>query len=167
MKQFILTIESLSPAQVQKKLDENHIFINHYAKQFFSHPLFSSGYTGTITVSIAALDEIGFENGATLDEILKRLPSIGLKPCPPDTGLFLRLAWLDQPQSQNSILSGTHRSPDQAVTVFSTFLEQNDDFPKGLYLRNVDGNLWLRGYICDDSYQFPKDALFAFESIMP
>ena len=36
---------------------------------------------------------------------------------------------------------------------------------KGLYLRNVDGKLWLRGYICDAAYRFPGDALFAFEAI--
>ena len=83
-----------------------------------------------------------------------------------DTGFFLRLAWTDQPQSQNSTLTGTHGSPDQAVTVLSEIIEQNDTFPKGLYLRNVDGNLWLRGYVCDDAYRFPGDALFAFEAII-
>ena len=72
-------------------------------------------------------------------------------------------AWTDQPQSQNSVLSGTHSSPDGAITVLSELLEGDDAFPKGLYLRKVDGNLWLRGYVCDSAYRFPGDALFALE----
>jgi hypothetical protein len=48
--------------------------------------------------------------------------------------------------------------------VLSEIIEQDDAFPKGLYLRNADGNLWLRGYICDDAYRFPGDAMFAFEN---
>ena len=82
----------------------------------------------------------------------------------PGTALFLRLAWSDQPMSRNSVLSGTHEAPDRAVTVLSEILEENDTFPKGLYLRNVDGVLWLRGYTCDAEYRFPADTLFAFET---
>ena len=121
-----------------------------------------------MSVLIVSLAELGFENGATLNEILRKVSeSAEFEPCPPNAGLFLRFAWKDQPESRNSVLSGTHEAPDLSVTVLSEPLEKDDSFPKGLYLRNVDGNLWLRGYICDDSYQFPKDALFAFESIMP
>ena len=160
---FDLIIEPLSPDRVKKMLEENCIFINQYAEQFFTHPRFSSAQKVDISVFIASLHEIGFKSGATLDDIFKRIPSIGLRPCPPSTGVFLRLLWKDQPQSQNSILSGTHGSPDLAVTVLSEVVSRNDDFPKGLYLRNVEGNLWLRGYICDASYRFPGDALFVFE----
>ncbi len=46
----------------------------------------------------------------------------------------------------------------------SEILEMDDAFPKGLYLRKVDSNLWLRGYVCDASYSFPGDALFAFQT---
>ncbi len=67
------------------------------------------------------------------------------------------------PADRNSVLSGTHEAPDRAVTVLSEILEENDTFPKGLYLRNVDGVLWLRGYTCDAEYRFPADTLFAFE----
>lgn len=64
---------------------------------------------------------------------------------------------------EHGVLSGTHSSPDGAVTVLSELLEGDDAFPKGLYLRKVDGNLWLRGYVCDSAYRFPGDALFALE----
>ena len=114
-----------------------------------------------MTAAILSLEELGLERGASLDELFQLIKETQFAPCPPDTGFFLRLTWTDQPQSQDSVLTGTHRSPDQAVTVLSEPLERDDAFPKGLYLRKVDGHLWLRGYVCDSAYRFPGDALFA------
>ena len=44
-------------------------------------------------------------------------------------------------------------------------IERDDELPKGLYLRNVDGRLWLRGYVCDSAYRFSSNDLFAFEKL--
>ena len=89
----------------------------------------------------------------------------GCRPCPENTGLFLRLAWKSQPQSRSSVLSGTHRSPEQSVVVLSEEMERDDAFPKGLYLRNADGILWLHGYAYDPAYRFSGADLFAIEKI--
>ena len=164
MRKIVLKIEPFPVEQIPNMLKEHGILINHYAEEFFAHPRFSIGLSRETTVTIASLQEIGLENGATISDILMHISKTGLKACALSIGLFLRLVWTDQPQSQNSILNGTHSSPNQAVTVLSEIIEQDDAFPKGLYLRNVDGNLWLRGYICDDAYRFPGDAMFAFEN---
>ena len=163
MRKFVLKIEPFPSEQIPDVLKEHGILINQYAEEFFAHPRFSIGRSRETTVTIASLQEIGLENGATLRDIFTHISKTGLKACAVSTGLFLRLAWTDQPQSQNSTLTGTHSSPDQAVTVLSEIIDKDDAFPKGLYLRNVDGNLWLRGYVCDDAYRFPGDALFALE----
>lgn len=165
MKRLVLKTEPFPTKDILNKLEENNIFINDYAKQYFAHPLFSTEKAETMIITIASLREIGFDSGATLNELFQTIPQLGLKPCPVNTGLFLRLFWKDQPQSHNSILSGTHSSPDGAVTVLSEILEQDDAFPKGLYLRHVEEKLWLRGYVCDASYRFSGDDLFAFEAI--
>lgn len=165
MRQMKLNPEPLRAEQIPARLRERGILMNHYAEEYMAHPRFSTTHPDEMTVTIAALKEIGLENGGTLGAIFRHVSGSSLKPCPVSTGLFLRLAWTDQPQSQNSILSGTHQAPDQAVTVLSEILEENDAFPKGLYLRNVDGMLWLRGYTCDAAYCFPGDALFAFETV--
>ena len=165
MKQIVVKVEPFAADQIQKMLEEHHILINDYAREYFSHPGFSFWSSGEMTVMIASLQEIGLENGATLNDIFEYIPKVGLRPCSSATGLFLRLTWADQPKSKTSVLTGTHNAPDQAVTVLSDILEENDAFPKGLYLRNVDGNLWLRGYVCDSSYRFPGDALFAFGTV--
>ena len=163
MKRMILKTEPVPPERVLEILTEHGIQINAYAETFMSHPRFLTSAGETRTIVIAELREIGLERGGTLGEILARLPETGLKPCPADTGLFLRMMWRDQPESRNDVLSGTHQAPDMAVTVLSEMLEADDSFPKGLYLRNVGGSLWLRGYVCDAVYRFPGDSLFAFE----
>ncbi len=133
--------------QILQKLEEHNILINQYAEEFFAHPTFSTEHTKETTIAIASLREIGLENGATLNEIFQQIEKTCFKACATNTGLFLRFTWKNQPQSQNSILSGTHCSPEQAVVVLSEIIERDDAFPKGLYLRNVDGRLWLRGYM--------------------
>ncbi|MBQ6528652.1 MAG: helicase [Clostridia bacterium] len=163
MKRMILKTESVPPGRVLETLREHGIQINAYAETFMSHPRFLTSAGETRTIVIAELREIGLERGGTLGGIFARLPETGLKPCPADTGLFLRMMWRDQQKSRNDVLSGTHQAPDMAVTVLSEMLEADDSFPKGLYLRNVGGSLWLRGYVCDAVYRFPGDSLFAFE----
>ena len=153
----------MTAEQILQTMKERGILINHYAQKYISHPCFFAGESAEMTAVITSLEELGLERGASLDELFQHIRGTQFSPCPPDTGFFLRVAWTDQPQSQNSILSGTHSSPDQAVTVLSEMLEKDDAFPKGLYLRKVDGNLWLRGYVCDSAYRFPGDALFALE----
>ena len=160
---FSLNRIPLPADQVLHKLEEHGIRINHYAEKYISHPRFSAGQPGEITAAVASLEELGLEKGASLDELFRHIQGTPFSPCPPDTGFFLRLAWTDQPQSQNFILRGTHSSPDGAVTVLSELLERDDAFPKGLYLRKVEGTLWLRGYVCDSAYRFPGEALFALE----
>ena len=160
---FSLNRVPLPADRILHRLEERGIQINHDAEQYISHPRFSAEQPGEMTAAVASPDELGLENGASLDELFRHIQETPFDPCPPDTGFFLRLAWTDQPQSGNSILTGTHGSPDQAVTVLSGILEQDNAFPKGLYLRKVNGSLWLRGYVCDFTYRFPGNALFAFE----
>lgn len=151
----------MTAEQSLETLMEHGILTNRYAEKYISHHCFAAGEPEEMTAAIISLEELGLDRGASLNELFQYIKGTQFSPCPPDTALFLRLAWTDQPQSQNSILTGTHSSPAQAVTVLSNLLERNDAFPKGLYLRNVDGNLWLRGYVCDSAYRFPDEALFA------
>jgi hypothetical protein len=158
---FTIEPEPFPKEKISEKLRENGILTNRYAEEFFSHPGFATERAERSDIVIISLSELGFSEGATLEEVVRRLPALQLKPCDASTGLFFRFAWKDQQISRNSVISGTHEVPDSAVTVLSEPLEKDDAFPKGLYLRNVDGKLWLRGYVCDSVYRFPGDALFA------
>ncbi len=164
MKLITLTPEIFSKDKIKALLEEYEVFTNRYAETYFSHTAFVTETAVNMSVLIVSLAELGFENGATLNEILRKVSeSAEFEPCPPNAGLFLRFAWKDQPESRNSVLRGTHEAPDLSVTVLSEPLEKDDSFPKGLYLRNVDGKNWLRGYVCDSEYRFPRESLFAIK----
>lgn len=166
MKKTDVWIDPVSRGRVPSVLHANGIRINEYAKLYLDHPrCFSDPFSGSVRVVIVSLRELGFQTGATLNEILARVPSLGFRPCRPDMGLYLRLALSDQSKSRNAVLTGQHRSPDGAITVLSEPPEADDAFPKGLYLRNVEGTLWLRGYVCDASYRWSPDDLFAVEEL--
>ena len=163
MKSITIRSFSFPKERLPELLKEHSVLINPYAEQYFSHSGFrTDGCPEELQITIASLHELGFSKGATLKDISEALTDFRLKPCHASTGLFLRIAWKEQRQSSNSVLTGTHHAPDSAVTVFSEPLEGNDDFPKGLYLRNVDGQLWLRGYVCDQDYLWSENDLFAF-----
>ncbi len=151
--------------RVSDILHADHISVNEYAKVYMEHPRFRTDVTRTqVTVELCSLRSMGFEYGAVFSDIFSRAEKLGLRPCEPNIGLFLRLAYTDQEQSKSCVLSGTHSAPDGAVTVLSEFLEEDDNFPKGLYLRNVGGTLWLRGYICEKAHVWSPEDIFAFEA---
>ena len=164
MKSITMDPVPVPAGQIKETLEAHHILTNRHAEVFMAHPRFDPEAVEKTEVIIASLREIGLENGGTLGEIFRQAAKRGYRPCPVNTGLFLRLAWKDQPPSANSVLTGQHRSPDGAVTVLSEVLEPDDRFPKGLYLRNVDGQLWLRGYVCDADFRYAPEDLFAFDA---
>ena len=161
---FRVPVWPLAEERIPEVLAAGGIRVNDFARAYFAHPKFFDGLeTDEIQIRIVSLGELGFADGAGFFELLQRMPLQGMKPCNPWAGLFFRLVWKDQGKSANNVLSGQHMAPDGAVTVFSVPLEEDDAFPKGLYLRNVDGELWLRGYRCDAAYRFSPDDCFAFE----
>ena len=88
---------------------------------------------------------LGFPDGATLSQLFEAAAEHGLRPCPPATGPHLRLSTLGQEAAPDSIMSNG-RAPSGSVTIASTPLRDDDEYPKGFYLRVVDGVPWLRGY---------------------
>jgi len=162
--EVVLNLKGIFKNEIESILDDNHIYVNDYAKVYMSHYRFGSDYSSRLVrVRILTLGELGFNDGATISEILERAMDNHLKLCDPTVGLFLRLHEVHQEMSQNSVLSGTHEAPEGAITVLSEPLEDDIDFPRGLYLRNVDGSLWLRGYVCDDLYRFRSTDMIALE----
>lgn len=145
-------------------LKANDIYVNEYARLFFEHSKFyEENLPPQISLVLCSLSELGLSDGAVFEDIIANAGAHGLHLCHMSTGVFFRLLYVNQPESKEHILSGTHRSPDGAVIVLSEFPEEDDSFPKGLYLRNVDGKLWLRGYVCDKTHGWSADDVFAFK----
>ena len=164
MQRITIHAQPFPKERLDEELQRRSVAVNDYARQFFAHAAFRTDeFPPEVRLALLPLRELGLPEGATLPEIFAQLPAFGLKPCRPAAGLFLRLGWPDQPESANAVLTGTHRSPEGAVTVLSEPLEPDERFPKGLYLRKVEGVLWLRGYVCSDDHRWSPDDVFAFE----
>ncbi len=93
-----------------------------------------------------AVRDLGFPDGATMGSICGAAASIGLHPAPIELAPHLRLQFTDQPEGFIGFPITEHRAPPGSVTVVSMPVVDDDTFPKGFYLRRINGELWLRGY---------------------
>lgn len=163
MREWKIPVYPIEKGSILALLEKERILLNKYAKQYIRHPGFRTEEAGEIDVVLGSLSELGLPKGGRYQDIFTEARRRGLCPCRPSGGLFLRLFCRSQAQSKNNELSGAHRAPEGAVTVLSPFLEPANSFPKGLYLRNVGGALWLRGYLCDDAHLWSPEDVFALE----
>lgn len=58
-------------------------------------------------------------------------------------------------------LGSAGRAPSGALHIASEPLSDDEAYPKGFYLRVVDGETWLRGFRCDDTYEWGPEQLLA------
>lgn len=165
METIQLSIGGISKAELRQKLKDHDISINPLGNDLLESDLFTiTKQPQTITLAFMTLKELGFnQRGPTLPEIIRQVKSRGLDLCPPETGPFLRLAYSKDNNSQG--MEKQYRTPDGAITVLSPPLSKDHDFPKGFYLRKVEGTYWLRGYTCDDQHRFDVNERFVFQEI--
>jgi hypothetical protein len=60
------------------------------------------------------------------------------------------LEYLDQPEGPY-------------LTIASEKPKNDDEYPNGFYVRNLDNALWLRGYRASDDYEWPVDHDLIFQ----
>ena len=143
-------------------LADQHILTNDYFKQYIAHAKYESVHdSGEVEAIIVSLAELGFRAPARHDAIGAKALALGYQAAPPHLAFYIRLAMMDQEKSKDSVLS--RRSvPDSAITVFSDKIEPDTAFPRAVYIRNVDDQLWIRACRYTDDYEFEPDAEFAF-----
>jgi hypothetical protein len=56
------------------------------------------------------------------------------------------LHYRDQPEGHWGQPVRQHQAPSGSITIATERLDDDDDVPKGFYLRRIEGVLWLRGY---------------------
>ena len=158
-----LEFGGLGKDQLLAKLKDASIQLNENAEILLSSELFVTSENRQIANVIEiSVNDLGFPDGANLDEIRSRARELGLLECPIELGPYFRLQYLDQVEEKES---GRNKAPKGSVTVVSKPLLDSDDFPKGFYLRRIDGKLWLRGYKCDMEYSWEPSAMLAFLAI--
>ena len=158
----LLTVKTVpfSPDLPEKR----GILLNDFARTYLHHPaLEQTDIPNTLSFVLCTPSELGLTEGCTLAQLVERAAKFGFSPCHPAAAVYLRLHLTDQAESTDHILTGGHRAPDGSITVLSEPFSQEDGFPRGLYLRNVDRRLWLRGYVCPDSFLWSSTDVFALK----
>lgn len=134
--------------------------LNAHAETLLQHPVFDDPASRDLRVVERTVSQLGLAAGGTRSQVLGAARAQGLDPCPAVCGPYLRLATLDQPDAPDSVLSAG-RAPTGAIHVAAEPLSGDAAYPKGFYLRVVDGVPWLRGYRCDDTYAWGPEQRLA------
>ncbi|NQN49777.1 hypothetical protein HPA16_05395 [Streptococcus suis] len=152
----------LKKEEILAYLDDKGVLVNDYFKTYLAHPTYQEvEEQQEWSVEIVSLADMGFDREATAPQIEERAVEMGYQLPPAHMGVYLRLTLLEQEVSQDAILS-QGKSPDGAICLLSPQLEEEFTFPRSVYLRKVDQDLWLRAARFDDEYAFPLTTLFAF-----
>lgn len=156
---LFVRVGELTRMKLLEALKMSGVQLNDFAITLLDDVVFDNAAAETVQVVVRTVRDLGLTDGATLTRLVEAAERCGLVPCPPATGPYLRLAMLDQKAAPDSVMSNG-RAPSGSVTVASAPLRDDDDYPKGFYLRVVDGVPWLRGYQCSDQHTWsPQDRL--------
>lgn len=158
-----IEVGGLTNLQLINKLQQHSILMNELGERILSYDRFPTSKT-TYSVNTVELTvgDLAFPDGGTLPQIYKRVGELGLELCPLELGPHLRLQYLDQPEGNH--LSQQHQAPSGSITIASPIISKDDNFPKGFYLRKIDGKLWLRGYTADHLHVWNPDDHFIFRA---
>lgn len=163
---FQLSVGELSRQELRAALDEKGVRLNASAEDLLNSTIFDEQKFETFNVVRRTVEQLGIRNGATLPAIFASAREAGLSLCPNNTGPYLRLSLTEQVSARDSIMSNGS-APSDSITVASSYLENNDDFPKGFYLRAVKGVLWLRGYHATEAHIWSLGDCFVFKERGP
>jgi hypothetical protein len=156
-------VGGLTKSQLIQKLQQYSILMNESGERLLADDKFTTSDTKyslqTVELTVGDLD---FHDGATTAQIFKRASELGLELCPLELGPHLRLEYLDQPEGYLGNPLQRHQAPAGSITIASEILSEDDDFPKGFYLRRINGVLWLRGYRADHLHVWNPGDHFIF-----
>lgn len=124
-----LELSTKTPEQYTKELTAKGNQIGTYAQQILNkvEALKSPEQIKLVSFSV---EQLGFPNGATLQEIYDKARSMGLELCPPQVGPELRLSYTDQPNSEYLVIAM------EAIT-------DADGDPRLFYVYRNDSGPWL------------------------
>ena len=164
MEEVTINYGGLDLVHLYQELKENNIYLNDYARRVLDNPrLILSPEKSSAACVIVSLAELGLTKGASLSDIFSSAYAYGLTSCTLEMALYFRISYHRLVDSSG--LKSQGKAPAEAITIASIPLESSDDFPKGLYIRRIDGIDWLRGYTCDNRYHFAPEDKFLFSGV--
>lgn len=159
-KEIEIECPVLDKNKILKKLSDAGIQINDYAKEIIYSEFFNpADHPQTHIITETEIRHIGLTEGGTFTEIENAMRKVKLDFCPLEIAPYIRLKYKDQ---KESVVKSTHESPPDSIVIFSKPLINNDEFPKGFYIRNYEGYLRLRAYKCSEDYFWKPDTVMIF-----
>jgi hypothetical protein len=139
------------------------IRLNKHAKTLLGSGKFQTEPNSRrMAVVVLSVHDLGLPNGADIQAIYKRALERQLALCPIELAPHFRLQYRDQPEGSIGHPSSQGVAPPGSITVACEPIDSDDSFPKGFYLRRIDGELWLRGYCSDGGHPWDSSDRFAF-----
>lgn len=156
-------IGGVTKRELQERLAAAGVLQNDHARALFAWDEFrTADVPRTVDVVTLPVAELGCPDGATMPELIRRAGSAGLAPAPLELGPHLRLELLDQLEGARGRDATAGRAPPGSLTVISAPVAESDAFPKGFYLRRIEGVPWLRGYCSDDAHVWSAGDVLVF-----
>lgn len=158
-----IRIGGASKSTVMSQLQLAGVQLNDAARALFVDDRFTTSTVSSL-VEIAELSvgSFGHRNGTTYEQIVEDAAVVGLSLCPLELGPHFRLQYTDQPEGFIGQPASRHRAPPGSVTVASAPVAEDEDTPKGFYLRRIEGALWLRGYRSWPGHVYSPEDRFVF-----
>jgi hypothetical protein len=157
------SVGGLTKTELVQELRRNSISINEAGERLLASDRFTiSEARYSVTTVELTVGDLGFAQGSTSAEIYARAAALGLGLCPLELGPHLRLQYLDQPEGYLGQPVRQHQAPSGSITIASAELSEDHSFPKGFYLRRIQGELWLRGYQSGPEHVWAPDDHFIF-----
>nr|WP_244516692.1 helicase [Alkalicoccus daliensis] len=139
------------------------VSLNEYAKQLLNASEFNTKKKCLVKTIEIKVKHLGFLSGANTEQLYNKAYEVGLVPGPISLAPHLRLEYLEQSEEEScNTVPNISNAPPGSITVASTPIVKEDEFPKGFYLRSVNGTLWLRGYAADELHIWEPDSSFIF-----
>ena len=156
-------VGGLTKSQLMQQLQQHAILMNESGKVLFENDNFTtSNKTYCLKTVELTVRDLGLPGGATMAQIFNNASQFGLELCPVELGPHLRLVYLDQPEGYSGKPFRQHQAPYGSITIASKILSDDENVPKGFYLRRIKGDLWLRGYRADHKHVWDPDDHFIF-----
>jgi hypothetical protein len=159
-------VGGLTRPELKEALASAGVRLNASGETLLEDPVFESSEAETVAVVDiveCSVGDLGLTDGATLPQIFVAAEAAGLLLCPPYAGPYLRLAMPEQPTAPDTVMS-SGRAPTGSVTVASERLRAEYEYPRGFYLRVVEGQHWLRGFRCTEDAPWAPEDRFAFRT---
>lgn len=155
MQEIKITNQNLNREALFHALESAGIQTNAYADLIFNHPSYT--YTDAekeISIVELTLHDLGLKNGGNFKQTEEAIQLSGYNCCPLEIAPYIRMHYRSQKPARPKTENG---HPPDSILIFSKPLADSSEFPKGFYLRNIKGILWLRAYIASDDYLWEPD----------